>query len=388
MKLIDKYFLSSHATEYFKDLALKTVSHLPTFLKKKIVSNHIQKQRENLKNLTSPTNLFYFVTNRCNLRCTHCFYQSELSNEKDKELNISEIIKFTKTITKPDLSVLLCGGEPFVRDDMEDIVLAFAENAGVSGVTITTNGMQYDKTIKFIENVTKKTNINLHIPISLDGLKDIHNKIRNNSNSFDNAVRLIKELEVINKTNENVKPIINSVISKDNIENYMDFYNYVRDTFTCNFAYTLVRQDAKDVVNLDKSLLLDPVLHNDLLPELDECEKLLDEIYKQEKFKNLIKLRNKIREYHLEIVRNKKPILPCVAPNMFLTLFPNGDTSLCEVTKPFGNIRDFDYDINKCWHSMQAENRRGDLDKCACTYPCALTSSIFLDEKSILDVLR
>lgn len=272
-------------------------------------------------------------------------------------------------------------------DDLTDIVLAFAERAGITDLAITTSGFFLDRMAKTVEIVTERTKANLRVAVSLDGLKEVHNQIRRNEQAFDKAELAIRTLEKMSITNPKIKPIINSVISIDNIESYSEFYRYVRANYKCDFVFTFLRQDARDVFQLDKSLLWDSKIGPNLLPDLKRCRKLMEEIRKIENYSYLINWRLKVREYHLKIVETKKPVVKCIAPKSFATLFPDGGVSLCEVVRPFANVGNFDYDFIRCWTSDAAEQQRKQLSHCYCTYPCALTETMFLDPKPILEVL-
>ncbi len=66
-----------------------------------------------------PVNLIFFVTSRCNLLCTHCFYWEEL-NKRKNELELDEIERVSRSLPNL-LSVSLTGGEPYLRPDLPDI---------------------------------------------------------------------------------------------------------------------------------------------------------------------------------------------------------------------------------------------------------------------------
>ena len=58
--------------------------------------------------------------------CSHCFYHDSL-NKKMNELSLDEIDAFTKTMN-PLLSLILTGGEPYLRHDLDQIARIFYEN--------------------------------------------------------------------------------------------------------------------------------------------------------------------------------------------------------------------------------------------------------------------
>lgn len=71
--------------------------------------------------------LIFFVTYNCNFRCKTCFYVEVMDDskaDKYKELSIEEInkiSKFLRSISK----LLLSGGEPFLREDLDEIYEIF-----------------------------------------------------------------------------------------------------------------------------------------------------------------------------------------------------------------------------------------------------------------------
>lgn len=137
------------------------------------------------------------VTERCNLRCAHCFVEAENSgNEMNIELIKKQIIpSFLENSVK---KVTLTGGEPMFHKDIKEIILAFLDNK--IGVSVCTNGTLIDK--QFIEELTQFNNI--HFNVSLDGFsKESHGKFRGNMSQiqFDkllNNIRLLGRLNLLN----------------------------------------------------------------------------------------------------------------------------------------------------------------------------------------------
>lgn len=123
------------------------------------------------------------VTRRCNLRCVHCYsssrnieYTGELNLSEGKEL-ISDLAEFGSPV------VLLSGGEPLIRPDLEDLA-RFAVDKGMR-VVISTNGTLITK-----KNAAVFREIGLsYAGISLDGIGATHDKFRGSKGAFDAAVR-------------------------------------------------------------------------------------------------------------------------------------------------------------------------------------------------------
>ena len=134
-----------------------------------------------------PSVFILFVTSRCNLSCAHCFYHDSL-NKRFNELTLDEINTFTKTMD-PLLSLILTGGEPYLRHDLDQIARIFYENTRTPIITIPSNGWYLDKMSEQIRNMMKWCpELVLNQSISLDGLQEDHDRIRGANGSFKKAL--------------------------------------------------------------------------------------------------------------------------------------------------------------------------------------------------------
>jgi radical SAM enzyme (rSAM/lipoprotein system) len=132
--------------------------------------------------------LFWECTTRCNLNCLHC--GSDCSKDSSlPDMPIDDFLSALDTIEKPlkNLTVQITGGEPLLRKDIE-ICGREIRKRGMRWA-IVTNGQLYDK-----ERHISLLNAGLGaLTISLDGLENSHNWLRNSNNSFtkvDNAIGL------------------------------------------------------------------------------------------------------------------------------------------------------------------------------------------------------
>ena len=81
-------------------------------------------------------------------------------------------------------------------------------------------------------------------------------------------------------------------------------------------------------------------------------------------------------DYSLKMLSTHKKLVACYAGNLEMVLHANGDVAACEYTKPFANVKDYDFDVEKLWNSDAAEMVRGKLYKCYCIHPCNLNTAI------------
>ena len=136
--------------------------------------------------------LFWEATLACNLRCLHC--GSDCSSAKDTrlELTTEEIIGGFESVAgrydPKGIMVAITGGEPLLRKD----IFAVTERISALGFPwgMVTNG--FAMTEEAIEKC-RATGMST-VTVSLDGLKEDHNWLRRNADSFDRAVGAIRAL--------------------------------------------------------------------------------------------------------------------------------------------------------------------------------------------------
>lgn len=126
------------------------------------------------------------MTNRCNLRCKHCYISAEDRKYQD-ELTTEEAEKFILNLAEMQAPVLLfSGGEPLIREDIFHLS-RFATDRGLR-VVLSTNGTLI--TPEMAKSI-KESGMQ-YVGISLDGLHDIHDEFRCMPGAMDRSLEGIK----------------------------------------------------------------------------------------------------------------------------------------------------------------------------------------------------
>ena len=157
----------------------------------------------------SPLYVQFYITSRCNLACEQC--NIIYSDAKHQEMNISQIKKVAENLKKIGVNiVLLIGGEPFVRKDIDQIVKAFTSKN--IHVRMQTNGVATEQQLTNCVNAGGKD-----ISISLDTLEpEIQDTINGGfKKSWERAIKTIAM--VSNIFPDNSTAFFNSVIMPKNI---------------------------------------------------------------------------------------------------------------------------------------------------------------------------
>ncbi len=126
------------------------------------------------------------VGRRCNLRCVHCYSQSR-DEEYGGELSREDGLRLLDDLGRFGVPVVLfSGGEPLMRPDLFDLI-ARARERGMRAV-LSTNG-----TLITPETAARLKEQGLsYVGVSLDGLRETHDRFRGMPGAFDRALEGIR----------------------------------------------------------------------------------------------------------------------------------------------------------------------------------------------------
>ncbi|MCL5072830.1 MAG: radical SAM protein, partial [Actinobacteria bacterium] len=151
---------------------------------------------------TYPLTVIFNVTDRCNLRCKHCY--ASYYKRDAKEMSTEQIKKLLNDLkVNGCLRINFCGGEPLLRPDIKELI-DYAKSIGLS-VDLTSNGVLVPKRIEDIKGIKCLT-------ISLDGRQEHHDLLRGKG-SWEKAMEAIK---IARKNGIDVR--VNMVLHKFNLD--------------------------------------------------------------------------------------------------------------------------------------------------------------------------
>lgn len=101
-----------------------------------------------------PMFLILVATARCNARCGFCFYAGEVSRaDPASELTLDEHRRISQGCGRIPY-LLLSGGEPVLREDLDGIIALYIRNAGTRYVNIPSNGLSPDRSEALFRKLT------------------------------------------------------------------------------------------------------------------------------------------------------------------------------------------------------------------------------------------
>lgn len=319
------------------------------------------------KKNSMPLYITFFVTNRCNLFCEHCFYSAEL-NQPTQELSLDEIERMTRSLA-PFPVLLYSGGEPFMRKDLAEVTEAFARNCKINYLSIPTNGTFLKPTLEITEKMCRLCpNTTIVLNFSIDGLKEEHNRIRGSNKSFDNVMRTFREVQPLKKKFKNLKTGFIITFTQTNQDTIEDLYDHLREQNPDNISVNLIRGTPKDPrvknVNIEKFKRI-----------ADRVQRDLDDVSVPGYDEFLASMSHRKYDMVIKTFESREFQSMCYASQIAGVLYPNGDVYPCEMLdedKKIGNIRDFDMDFRALWKSQRNKEIAEWIQdtKCFCTHEC------------------
>ena len=121
--------------------------------------------------------LWFFVTNRCNLRCNYCFYKNRKGKETFDLNNLKVLFRTFKNLKSSEF--VISGGEPCLEWNLTCQIINYLRERYKNYILIQTNGVLLDKEkLKFLSNK------NVGLEIGLDGTFSTVLKSRGCSEQF------------------------------------------------------------------------------------------------------------------------------------------------------------------------------------------------------------
>lgn len=139
-----------------------------------------------MRPLLAPITVEIEVTTGCNKQCIHCRLDE---TPNPFEMTTDEIKAIIDQLTEIKvLGLILTGGEPFLREDILEI-LRYADETGIQDISVITNGSLL--TSEMVEQLNKIDHFK-GLQISLDGASPKTNDNIRGRQSFDTVVQALK----------------------------------------------------------------------------------------------------------------------------------------------------------------------------------------------------
>ena len=342
----------------------------------KVLTNSISRY------IQTPKYLILFVTNKCWMKCKHCWFSEEwkCDNIKEDSLSFEELNKLSDSIKKM-LFLSITGGEAFGRTDIEEIVKLFTRKGKTRRYQIPTSGYLSSQILSKTERMLlQNPGIPFRVDVSLDGNEVIHDKIRNLKGSFSAAVETIKELNKLKRKFSYFDVGVITTISSFNQEIVDEISEIIKT----------IHSDGEWMVNLVRGKTRDPTAGDVKLENYNKAQDIINKRIRDGSYKGhsghlsakWLSAKNSVRRKVIsDIVQSKKEGGACSAGAIAGVIYADGSVYPCEMLgKSFGNLRDFDFNLSKLWNTKTAIDIRNWIQDthCICTQECFLSTSFLI----------
>ena len=318
----------------------------------------------------------YTITWRCNFKCTSCDIWKIEHPKKNligrtrikDELTVAEVDFFTDDPMLSDVDeIVISGGEPTLRRDFPELMLALHRNMPKARFSITINGYDPDRAVKYFRQIKKESRNKFkwaNIGVSLNGsTKETHDPTR----GFDSFEKVLETAARAKEFSNNVG--FSFTFLKQNVNEFYPVKELAKKMgLSVHVCWTVMNER---FVATKKDLVFQ---QDEQDPELLKVLEQQTDIRKIRESDNIEKdfIRNKGRlrmAYLYDSIINKR-VMPCNAAQTFFHLSVYGEIYPCNFDlrpeRILGNIKN--ESIEEIWAKRKAilfrEIARGD-----CMYP-------------------
>jgi len=326
-------------------------------------------------------NLTFSVTYRCNARCLTC----NVWKKRVDDLTLAEYRRVFNGIGRSLYWATFSGGEPFIRPDLIDIVLACCKRCRPAIVTIPTNGLYYSEVVEGVARLSRgapQTRIILNF--SLDGIGARHDELRGVDGNYDRMKATYCAVKAARHPNVTVG--IHAVVSQYNVTQIPALREHVRREFVPD---SFITEIAEERLELD-------TIGCDITPAADEYRAVVDDLVADidaTPTTGVPALVQAFRREYYELAHRtlveQRQVLPCYAGIASAHVAPNGDVwSCCTRAESMGNLRTADFDFMAVWTSEKGDALRGSIrrNECFCPLANAAYSSMLSDPSTMTRV--
>jgi MoaA/NifB/PqqE/SkfB family radical SAM enzyme len=328
-------------------------------------------RRKDSSNLQMPYKLALSLTNECDCQCKNCSvwktYEVNPSLKKE-ELSAGQIDKLFQKNGDHFFWVALTGGEPFLRNDLVEIVRSCVVHCpNLLLLSIVTTGVATEQILdKMTAILDLAPRLRIYVTVSIDGEEAVHERNRRVKGAYARSVRTIEALDKLSRSHGNLKVRIETVLSKQNLEHLDSFLSshLIKSHETC-FAFA---QESDRYFNQGAGIALQG-------SDAETAAQAVRQVLEHPRGLSLEKLM--LRTYYRLSARFFRhphhQVIPCYSGFVSVFVGPYGEVRPCVMMPAVGNLKNFDFDLRDLMRSgPMLQSRRAIIeDRCPnCWTPC------------------
>lgn len=357
--------LESDDKDQIKNIVMEFINSKPDAIFLSNQKNPEPLRRTGIKNTMIPLELTISLTNRCNLKCIHCF--KKCSVEGQDFLPFDKLMSTLKFLKDKSISVQLTGGEPMLHPDFYEILDYSIKNFET---VITTTG-----TLINTSNVDKFKGIS-NVQLSIYSHKgNKHDAVTSVCGSFEKTINGIKEL-----TKAGIPSTIATIVTRDNMNELEEMIQLSYELGSKLIRFGTLVPCGRGVTLRDSWILSEE--------ELNIVSSMVDELAR--KFEGKIIVQTWKDEEAKKNIPPKYKCLGCGAGLFTWAISERGVIKSCEFLNdnvcPIGNIKDQEveeiikcYDFNKMPEGLFNWEKELQKEECSVKEFCGQIKDYYLE---------
>lgn len=317
-----------------------------------------------------PTVLILHPTFVCDARCEMC--SNWKRGDRKSDISLEDLDRCLQSNLWKHVEILnVSGGEPTTRNDLVEIcALGVTHLPRLRKLGINTTGLTPHRAIPMLTKVVEvceRRGVIFSTRVSIDGVGDVHNDVRQVKEGFDKALQTIRAMQALQKTHRFNFGISTTIFSK-NLNDAENILAWAR------------REELDIVFNMVR--FTDPMLGNSDLastckPVGEDEERMRQFFLDRVRLDPLLDGQNYIYLHYADMIANGyHRMAPCPFQTQGVMLNPDGGLFFCENSEVVGNVRDEDPEAIYFRASSLAHRESIKKEKCpTCLSPCQMNVS-------------
>ena len=182
--------LSKTGQSLCKELFRRDVSEDEIASADNVLFDHLRRGNFFETHSVSLSSAYLHITDRCNLDCVGCYSYSKMRN-KLMDPTLRQLQRAIAELSRNGVrNLILSGGEPFLRNDLLQIVSYTKTSTSIEEITIATNGAFINQ--KMIAEIADYVDL---ISVSIDAPSEHHKSYIRQGQSFSKTIEAIESIQ-------------------------------------------------------------------------------------------------------------------------------------------------------------------------------------------------
>lgn len=249
------------------------------------------------------------VTSRCNSKCAMC---EAWKDKSGVDLPFESYKRLPATLK----SINISGGEPFLREDLPEVVRSISDKCRKARLVISTNGIEVERIKKQLP-LMMNTVSRLGIRVSVDGIGEVHDRVRGIPGNFAQCIEVINYCKEIGMKDIGIGTTV-CKLNEANISQVKDLADSLNVQFTCTVVHS------------------SPILFGENEAIAPEPKTAIDQLRQIERsYLKSSTPKNWFRAYFtegiIEYIEGRAKRIQCKAGQVFVFIKANGDIFPCNL---------------------------------------------------------